>query len=189
MSIHHETVELTSDFSPVPGFPGFYVNKDGVVGKKISDDKLRIYKYDRRKTTQLRDENNKLHRLRQSHIVARTFLEGYDPSVRIQYKDGDVLNGCLDNIFIQKIEDFEKEVWKTIPSYPDYEISSEMRVRSKPRVQIVEQKGTTYERVYPGRYMSPCLNRWGQHTVCMHDESGKIFSVTLESIFRKLFDQ
>jgi hypothetical protein len=66
-----------------------------------------------------------------------------------------------------------KEIWKSIPKYFYYEISSLGRLRSKdkPCTYVYRKTGTVVNRVVKGRLLNPSLNKDGYyHTVLIRDD-------------------
>lgn len=151
-----KNVDLTSDFRELKQFPGYYVNRDGLIGKKIGENTLRIYESNR-KSHLLQSSDGKQHRVQESHAVASAFIDDYNDNCRIYFRDGNPRNSRLSNLYIHKedVEDLDDEVWRKIPGFSDYEMSSKKRVRSLTRTQTVcRSDGIIYERKLQGRILS-----------------------------------
>lgn len=89
--------------TPIPGFPGYLVNKMGTVMDSNLKE-LQIYQYrDKEKydMVYLRDENDKPHVFGIHQIVAMTFKpDEYYKGCIVHHKDENKYNNCLDNLEI-----------------------------------------------------------------------------------------
>lgn len=63
-----------------------------------------------------------------------------------------------------------KEIWKDIKDFPDYEVSSLGRIRSKERITTGIRDGKVHERHYPGKILKFGLNKNGYEICCLHKD-------------------
>lgn len=93
--------------------------------------------------------NNKAKSFRVDEIVLRSFWKVEERFIDI-YHHSDDLDDALDNLsYSPSCESINGEVWKTIPMYPTYEVSTFGRVRnSKHHIMKTNVRSDGYEWIY-----------------------------------------
>ena len=127
-------------------------------------------------------------------LIAQAFLTGSTEYVDVGYKDGNISNVTLENIYIKSQDSLPGEIWRPISGFEGYyEVSNKYRVRSLSHDTVVKRKfkdGSIKEhtRHRNGRILSPKTLRNGEYYVNLH-LSGVSHTKTITQLVEETFGE